>query len=69
MPRKAKVTTKKTYRPITIGKRTYKTCSNAVRYYLKNTSSFSQAEIAQRCHVSEACVSQLATQQRMECNA
>ena len=63
MPRKIKKAVKITYRPLKIGKRTYKTCSAAVRYYLK-VSNLSQVEIAQRCNVTPACVSQLASEIR-----
>lgn len=63
MPRKIKKAVKITYRPLTIGKRTYKTSSAAVRFYLK-VSNFTQVQIAQRCNVSAACVSQLAAELR-----
>jgi len=54
-----KTKAKKTYRSVTIGKRSYKTCSNAIRYYLKN-SKYSQSEIAKKVGVTPACVCQLA---------
>jgi hypothetical protein len=63
MPRKTKRTKKVTYRPVQIGKRLYKTSSSAVRYYLKRTK-LTQAKIAERCQVTPACVSQLASEIR-----
>jgi hypothetical protein len=48
------------HRQTKIGARTFRTSSAAIRFLLAR-SKYPQAEIARRCKVTPACVSQLAT--------
>ena len=58
-----KVVKKATYRPIKIGRITFKSSSAAVKWYLKS-SNFPQVKIAKICNVTAACVCQLASEIR-----
>ena len=61
--RSSKKVAKATYREAKFGAIKFRSASAMVKYLLSNTK-WPQVKIAQRCKVTEACVSQLAQEYR-----